>query len=142
MTLAATTATVRRSTVRRATTAVRGSAAAVISGEGMFTTAIVRSVAHVALVIMRLVRVEVVELLCPARGQRSVIPMMRIIAIVDMAIKPVGTVEPGTSSNEHPTRKPIRTIVPIGCAIIRSVVKVPVGAYRCHSNVDGNLGWG
>ena len=55
-------------TVRRASTTVRGSTAAVISRQGMFTTTLVGSVAYVALVIMRLVRLEMVELLCPARG--------------------------------------------------------------------------
>ena len=68
----------------------------------MFVGAIVGSVAYVALAIMRLVCLEVVELLCPARGQRSMVPVVRIVAIVDMAIKAVRTVEPGTGSNEHP----------------------------------------
>jgi hypothetical protein len=54
-------------TVRRATTAVRG-ATAVISRQGMFITAVMGSVAYVALIIMRLVSLKVIELLCPARG--------------------------------------------------------------------------
>ena len=107
----------------------------------MFITAFVGSVAYVALGIMRLVSLEVVELLCPARGHRSMVAVARIIAIVDVAIKAVGAVEPGAGSDEHPTRKPIRPIVAVGCAIIRSIVEVAVGAYRRHSNVNGNLGW-
>jgi hypothetical protein len=130
-------------TVRRASTAVRGAAAAaVISRQGMFIAAIVGSVAYVALVIMCLIRLEVVELLCPARGQRSMVTMMRIVAIVDVAIKAVVAVEPGAGSDEHPTRKPIWPVVAVGRAIIRSIVEVAIGTYRRHSNVDGNLGWG
>ena len=129
-------------TVRRATTAVRGAAATVISGQGMFIAAVVGSVAHVALRIMGLISLEVVELLCPARGHRSMVTVARIIAIVDVAIKAVGAVEPGAGSDEHPTRKPIRPIVAVGRAIIRSIVEVAIGTYRRHSNVDGNLGWG
>ncbi len=135
MTLAAATP------VRRATTAVR-CAAAVISRQGMFVGAIVGSVAYVALAIMRLVCLEVVEGLCPAWGQRSMVAVVRIVAIVDMAIKAVRTVEPGAGADEHPTGKPIRPIVTVGRAIVRRVIKVPVGAYRRHSNVDRNLGWG
>jgi hypothetical protein len=93
--------TLAAATVRCATTAVRG-AAAVISRQGMFVTAIVGSVAYVALIIMRLVRLEVVEGLCPAPRQRSVVSVARIIAIVHMAIKAVGTVEPGAGSDEYP----------------------------------------
>jgi hypothetical protein len=129
-------------TVRRATTAVRGAATTVISRQGMFITAFVGSVAYVALGIMRLVSLEVVELLCPARGHRSMVAVARIIAIVDVAIKAVGAVEPWAGSNEHPARKPIGSIVAVGRTVIRSIVKVPVRAYRRHSNVDGNLGWG
>src|SRR5580700_10899499 len=134
MTLAAAAAT-----VRRATAAVRGTAA-VISGQGMFAGAVMGSSAYVALRIMRLVSLEVVELLASARRQRSMIPVMRIVAVVDVAIKAVGAVEPGAGSEEHPAHKPIRPIVAVGRAIIRSIVEVPVGAHRRHSNVDGNLG--
>jgi hypothetical protein len=126
----------------RSATAVRGAATTVVSRQGMFIAAIVGSVAYVALVIMRLICLEVVEGLCPARGHRSMVAVARIKAIVDMAIKAVGAVEPGAGSDEHPARKPIRPIVTVGRAIIRSIVEVAVGAYRRHSNVDGNLGWG
>ena len=125
-----------------ATAAMRGSAAAVISRQGMFIAAIVGSVAYVALRIMRLVCVEVVELLCPARGQRSMVTMMRIVEVVDVAIEAVRAVEPGAGSKEHPAHKPVRPIVAVGRTVIRSIVEVAVGAYRRHSNVDGNLGWG
>ena len=54
-------------TVRRATAAVRRTAA-VISGQGMFAGAVMGSSAYVALRIMRLVSLEVVELLAPRGG--------------------------------------------------------------------------
>ncbi len=126
-------------TTVRCAAAVRGATAAVISRQGMFIGAIVGSVAWVALGIMRLVSLEVVELLCAARGQRSMVAMMRIIAVVDVAIKAVRTVEPGAGSNKQPAHKPIRPVVAVGRAVIWSVVEVPVGAHRSHSNVDGNL---
>jgi len=127
-------------TVRRATTAVRGAAATVISGQGMFIAAVVGSVAHVALRIMGLISLEVVELLCPARGHRSMVAVARIIAIVDVAIKAVGAVEPWAGSNEHPARKPIGPIVAVGRAVIRSIVEVAIGAAGFYSNADADLG--
>ena len=128
-------------TVRRATTAVRGAATTVISRQGMFITAFVGSVAYVALGIMRLVSLEVVEGLCTMRGHWSVVTMTRIVAVVDVAIKAVGSMKPGARSNKHTAREPIRPIVAVGRTIIWRVVEVAVGAYRRHSNVDGNLGW-
>jgi hypothetical protein len=135
-----TLATAAAATVRRATAAVRGTAA-VISGQGMFAGAVMGSSAYVALRIMRLVSLEVVELLASARRQRSMIPVMRIIAIVDVAIKAVRAVEPGAGSEEHAAHKPIRPIVAVGRTVIRSIVEVAVGADWRHSNTDGNLGW-
>jgi hypothetical protein len=68
----------------------------------MFIGAIVGSVAYVALGIMRLVSLEVVEGLCPARRHRSVVTVTRIVPVVYVAIKAVGAVKPGAGSEEHP----------------------------------------
>jgi hypothetical protein len=118
--------------------AVRG-AAAMVSGEGMFAAPIMGRVACVALPVPRLVCLEVVELLGPALRDRSSVSVMRIISVVDVAIKAVMTVEPGTSSNEYPASEPIRPIVAVGRTVIWGIVEVPVGAHRRHSNVNGNL---
>jgi hypothetical protein len=70
------------------------------------------------------------------------VSVTRIVAIVDMAIKAVGAVEPGAGADEHATHKPIWPIVTVRRAIIRSIVEIPIRANRRHPNVDGNLGWG
>jgi hypothetical protein len=77
-------------------------AAAVKSRQGMFIPAIVGSVAYVALAIMRLVSVEVVEGLSSVWRKRSMITMTRIVAVVDVAIKAVGSMKPGAGSNKDP----------------------------------------
>ena len=105
----------------------------------MFIAALVGCIAYVAVSIMRFISLKVIELLRPSRGQGPMITMMRIIAIVDMAVEAVRTVEPGSSSNKCPAHKPIWPIVAIGRAVIRSVVEIPVRTHRSHSNVDGNL---
>jgi hypothetical protein len=114
-------------------------AATMKSWQGMLIAGVMAGVAYVALTIPRLVTLEVVEGLCPPPGQRSMITVMRIIAVVDVAIKAVRAVEPGPSSKKDPAHKPIWAVVAVGRTVIWSVVEVPVGAHRRHSNVDGNL---
>jgi hypothetical protein len=66
---------------------------------------------------------------------------MRIIAVVDVAVESVTAVKPGASAKKHPANEPIGPIVAVGSTVIWSIVEVPIGAHRGHSNVDGNLGW-
>jgi hypothetical protein len=100
------------------------------------------SVANVASAIPRLVSLEVVEALRPALWQRSNVSVMRIKAVVNMAVKAVTAVKPGASSNKYPANKPIGPIVSVRSAVIRGIVEVPVRAYGSHSDIyaDGNLG--
>ena len=106
-----------------------------------FTAAVMAGVAYVALPIPRLVGVEVIECMLAAVRQRSCVTMMRIEAVIDVAVEAVRAVEPGTRSEEHPTNEPIRSIVAIGSTAIRGVVKVSVRAHRGRSNAytDGDL---
>jgi len=114
-----------------------------ISGESVFGAPFMATVAYVALSIPRLVCVEVVEPLLAMFRQRSNVTVMRIIAVVDVAEKPVRTVKPGTCSKKHPANKPIRPIVAVGSTVIWSIVEIPIGADGGGSNVyaDTNLGW-
>jgi hypothetical protein len=112
-----------------------------ISGQGVFAACIMARVACVTLPIPRLVGVEVVELLLAASWHRSNVTVMRIVAVVDMAVEAVRAVKPGAGANEQAAGKPIGPIVAVGSAVIGSVVEVPIGAHGRHSNVDGDLGW-
>jgi hypothetical protein len=100
------------------------------------------SVAHIASPIPRLVSLEVVEALRPALRHRSNVTVMRIIAVVDMAVKAARAVKPGASSKKHPVNKPIGPIIAVRSAVIWGIVEVPVRAYGSHSDVhsDRNLG--
>ena len=117
-------------------------AAAVIAGEGVFTARIVAGWADVAAAIARLVAVEVVKRFSAAFGQRSAIAVMRIEAVVDMAVEVAGAAEPVTSANKHSVHKPIGPVVAVGRALIRRIVEVPIGTDRFRSKVDadGDLG--
>jgi hypothetical protein len=110
-----------------------------ISG-AVFPASIVAWVSYVAHPIAPLVGVEVIERLRTALRQRSHVAMMRIIAIIHMAIPTMSPMEPRARSDEHPASEPIRPIVAIRSTVIRRIIKVPIGAHRRRSNTDGNLG--
>jgi hypothetical protein len=110
-----------------------------LSSGAVFAGAVMARVAYMALSISRFVCVEVVERLLPARRHRPSITMMRVVAIVYMAIKAVRTVKPRAGTDEHPTTVPIRPIIPVGGTVIRSVVVISVGTYRFNTNVDTDL---
>ena len=114
-----------------------------ISGEGVFSSPFMASIAYVASPVPRLVSLEVVEALRTAPRQRSSVTVMRIIAVVDMAEKAVRAVKPGASSQKHSANKPIGPIVAVCSAVIWGIVVVPVRTHGSHSDVytDGNLGW-
>ena len=113
-----------------------------ISGEGVFSPRFMASVAHVASPVARLVSSEVVEALRPVLRQRSNVTVMRIKAVVHMAVKAVRTVKPGARSNKHALNKPIGPVIAVRSTVIWLVVEVPVRTYGSRSDVyaDGNLG--
>ena len=69
-----------------------------ISRERVFRPAFMASVAYVAPPVPRLVSMEVVEALRSALRQWSNVTMMRIKAVVDMAVKVAMAVKPGTGA--------------------------------------------
>jgi hypothetical protein len=110
-----------------------------ISGERVFATRIMAGIACMALAIAGLVAVKVVELLFPTTWQRSVISVVRIEAVVNMAVKAAWAVKPGARSEEYPADKPIGTVVAIGSTVIRLIVEVPIGAHGSHSDINCDL---
>jgi hypothetical protein len=113
-----------------------------VSRQSVFAAGVMARVACVASPVARLVTVEVVEPLLTALRHRSVVTVVWIKAVVDVAVKPARAVEPGTGAKEHPANKPIRSIVAVRGTVIGSIVEVPVRAHRWWSNVDtdGHLG--
>jgi hypothetical protein len=105
----------------------------------MFSTSVMAGVADVAMPVLPLVSVEMGERLFPVGREWSVVAVTRIVAVVDMAIKPVRTVKPWPGPDKHTPDKPIRPIVAIGSTLIGSKVEVAIGAHRRHPDVDGYL---
>jgi hypothetical protein len=117
-------------------------AAAPISGKGTFVARIMARVACVASSIPRLIAVEVVERLFSAAGHGPTVAVMRIVAVINMAVESARAVEPRTGSNKYSTLIPVGPIVAVGRTIVRSIVEVSVGAPGRRPNVhaNGNLG--
>lgn len=113
-----------------------------VSGEScaMFAAAIVSGIADVASSIPRLVRVEVGECPVSAFRQGAYIAVVRVPAIIDVAVEAVRAVEPGAGSDEHSVHEPIGTVIAVGSTVIRSIVEVSIWAYGRGPNVDRNLG--
>lgn len=120
----------------------RGMASTSISRQSVFCLSFVGLWPYVASPIPRLVCLEMVEARRPAFRKRSNVTMMRIKAIIDMAVKAVRSVEPWARANKYPAGKPIGPIVAVRSAVIRSIVEIPIRTHGGWSHVyaDGNLG--
>jgi len=71
-------------------------------------------------------------------GHRAFVAVVRMKAIIHMALEVVRAVKPLARANEDAAVKPFRAVVAVGRAGIRSVVVIPVGAYRGGSQVYAN----
>jgi hypothetical protein len=98
--------------------------------------------ACVALPIPRLVRLEVGEWRRPALRHRSYITVVRIIAIINMAVESARAMKPRPSADEYPANEPIRPIVAIGSTGVRRIVKVPVRTHWRYANIHRDLSRG
>jgi hypothetical protein len=114
--------------------------AAARKSASVFAASFMVSSTDVALPVPRLVGVEVSESLFAALRHRPMVSVMRVEAVINVAVEPVGPMKPRSSSKEHATDEPIRSIVTIGSAVIRRIVEVAVRAHGRHSDTNGNLG--
>ena len=130
--LSMTTTTTRMTTTGMATSRKSGA---------VFATSVMASVANMASSIPRFIRLKVVEWLHPAFRHRPFIAVTRIVAVINVAIEAMRTVEPWAGSNENPANEPVRPIVAVGSTAIRGIIEVPVWAHRRDTNVNRHLSW-
>lgn len=101
--------------------------------------AMASSAANVASSIAHLVSVEVIECLISTVRMRTSVAVMRIEAVIDVALEIMRAVEPGACSDEHAAVKPLGAVIPVWCAIVRGEIVVAVWATRFWSDIDGDL---
>ena len=123
------------------TTTTMATTATVAISAAVFTARTVVCGTYVALPIPRLVRVEVVECRLSALRHRSYITVVRIIAVINVAVEAMMTMEPWASADKYPANEPIGPIVAIGSAGVRCIVKVPIRTHGRHANIDRDLSW-
>jgi hypothetical protein len=86
------------------------------------------STAGVAAPIPHLVPVEMIEGLISAFRMWTNVAVMRIKAVIDMAVKVARPVKPRAGSDEHAACKPLGPIVPIRGAVVWGIVVVAIRA--------------
>ena len=102
---------------------------AAVSGQRAFSTAIVaRRCDLMTASVAGLIRLEVIESLRTTRGQRSVVSMVRVEAVIHMAMETLPAAEPWPRTDKYPANKPIRPVVPIRGAVVWLVVEIAVRA--------------
>jgi hypothetical protein len=82
---------------------------------------------------------KVVERLLSMRRHRSHVAVMRIVAIIYVAVKTMRAMKPGSSSNENSACEPVWTVIAIGSAGVRGIVKIAVWTYWLWPNLDRYL---
>jgi hypothetical protein len=123
-------ATAAASTATGATAA--GKARAALCRGGM------AGISNMAVTVAGFVAVEVLERGRAALRKRTVVAVVRVEAVIYVAVKAVRTVEPGAGTEKDATDEPVRSVVAVGRAVIRRVVEVTIGADGGRAKVDAD----
>src|ERR1700760_2205730 len=95
----------------RAATAMEAAAITMSAGETMLSVEVMTGIADVALAVACFVGVEMIEGAVAAAGEWSVVAVVRIVAVIHVAVEAVGPMEPGSSADEDAAVEPVRPIV-------------------------------
>jgi hypothetical protein len=93
----------------------------------------------VAASITHLVSVEVIEGLVSTFRTWTSVAMMRVEAVINVAVEVVRAVEPRADSDEHPTAEPLGPIVSVWGAVVRGKIVVAIRANWFGSDIDRYL---
>jgi len=120
--------------------ATRMPTAAAVSGKGVLAAGIVASLTYVALAVACFISLEVVEALRAALGERAVVAVAGIEAVIYVSVEAGVAMEPWAGADEDSANEPVGAVIAVRCAVIRRIVEVSVRAHRSDADVDGNLG--
>src|ERR1700733_811158 len=96
--------------------------ATALSSGAVFSGAVMTRIPYVALPVPGFIGLEMIEGLISAHGQRTSVPVTRIIPVIDVAIEASGAAKPRSSSKEHSAVKPVWPVVAVGRAVIGCIV--------------------
>ena len=98
------------------------------------------ALAHrVAVSVPHLVSVEVIEGFISTFRMRTSVAVMRIEAIINVAVEAVRAVEPWADADEHSAVEPLGSVVSVRSAVVWREVVVAIRATRFWSDVDRDL---
>jgi hypothetical protein len=99
--------------------------------------------ARVAAPVAHLVSFKVIKGLVSMLRVGTLVAVVWIETVINVALEVVGAVEPGADSDEHAAVKPLRPVIPIRRAIVGFEIVVAVRALRFYADIDGDLRrWG
>ena len=99
-------------------------------------------VVDTAMAITHFVSVKVVEGPVTTIRKWTAIAVMRIEAIVHVAVEAMRAVEPRAGSDEDTSAEPLRPVVAVRGAVVWGVVEVTIWAHRGRTDIDRNLSRG
>jgi hypothetical protein len=93
----------------------------------------------VAASITHLVSVKVLEGLLSMLGMWASVAVMRIEAVINVALEIVGPMEPRAGSDEYASAEPLRSVVSVWRAVVWGEIVVAIRANRFRSDIDRDL---
>jgi len=93
----------------------------------------------VAASITHFVSVEVIKGLVSTVRMWTNIAVMRIEAVINVAVEVAGAAEPRAGSDEHAAAEPLGPVIPVWRAVVRGEVVVAIRANRFCSDIDRDL---
>lgn len=83
--------------------------------------------------------VDVLLGFCSAFGKLAMITMVGAEVVIDVPVKIMRPVKPGTGANETAIYEPFGTIISVWCALIRWDSEIAVRTDGSRSDIDGDL---
>jgi len=71
---------------------------------------------------------------------RPLVAVVGMEVIIYVAVEVGGSVKPWTRTDKSAAAKPLRTVVPVRSASVRSSFVITIGAIGSYSDIDANLG--
>jgi hypothetical protein len=90
---------------------------------------------HVAAAVTGLIPLEMIKCLRTTSGQRALVSVMRVEAVIHVAMETRRAVEPRSHTEKYAANKPIRPVVPIRSTVIRRVIEISIRTDGRNSDI-------
>ena len=122
-----------------ASTAATSSAAATLSTRTMFIRGAMAYLANVPSPVPSLIPLEVVERAVAIGRHWPTVSIARVVAVIHVPVESGTSVVPRSRPDKQSAGKPVRPVIPIRRATVRSIVEVSVRTRRRNADPHHNL---